>query len=78
MSVSKAPAFRFGPPLAAVANLVLFAKEHSPQVADFIPYRVRGGAAPEKAAPAHAFNFSGGPIAAVDHLLAGRCRLTLG
>ena len=36
--------FRFGPGLAAVANVILFAKEHSPQVKHFRPYRVLGGA----------------------------------
>ena len=43
--------FRFGPRIAAAANVVLFAKEHSPQTPGpnegkplWVPYRIRGGA----------------------------------
>lgn len=34
--------FRFGPNIAAIANLFLFVKQNSPQIADFTPYRLQG------------------------------------
>ena len=42
-SASLTVSFRFGPMIAAVANTVLFAKEHSPQT-EWCPYRLRGNA----------------------------------
>jgi superfamily I DNA/RNA helicase len=60
--------FRFGPPLAAVANLILFAKEHSPQGDDFVPYRVLGGASVADR-PAETFSFREGTVSAVDGML---------
>jgi hypothetical protein len=60
--------FRFGPGLAAVANAILFVKEHSPQLKLFRPYRVRGGS---RRCAGEAFGHPGGadPVVAVRRLL---------